>query len=78
MSKKNMIMLLTLLFTCLAFFGLGEFGLSHWELMLSSLNAFLINSRVSVALFPRFAQNLMLFLCQIHHEITSGQIHSAE
>jgi hypothetical protein len=28
MSKKAMSMLLTLLFTCLAFFGLDEFGLS--------------------------------------------------
>jgi hypothetical protein len=28
MSKKIMIILLTLLFTCLAFLGLGEFGLS--------------------------------------------------
>jgi hypothetical protein len=31
MSKKVMIMLLTLLFTCLAFFGLGDVGLFHWE-----------------------------------------------
>jgi hypothetical protein len=31
MSKKMMSMLLTLLFTCLTFFGLGEFGLFHWE-----------------------------------------------
>jgi hypothetical protein len=26
-----MSMLLTLFFTCLAFFGLSEFGLFHWE-----------------------------------------------
>jgi len=30
-SKKVMIMFLTLLFTCLAFFGLGDMGLFHWE-----------------------------------------------
>jgi hypothetical protein len=29
--KKMMNTLLTLLFACLAFFGLGEFGLFHWE-----------------------------------------------
>jgi hypothetical protein len=29
MPKKVMIMLLTLLFTCLAFFGLGDMGLFH-------------------------------------------------
>jgi hypothetical protein len=39
----------------------------HVRLMLSSQNACLIIARVSVALFPRFVQNLMLFLCQIHH-----------
>jgi hypothetical protein len=27
--------------------------------------------------FPGFAQNLILFLCWIHHEITSGQIHDS-
>jgi hypothetical protein len=27
-----------------------------------------IIARVSVALFPRFAQNLTLFLCLIHHD----------
>jgi hypothetical protein len=31
MPKKMMSMLLTLLLTCLAIFGLGEFGLFHWE-----------------------------------------------
>jgi hypothetical protein len=31
MLKKKMGMLLTLLFTCPAFFGLGEFLLFHWE-----------------------------------------------
>jgi len=31
MSKKVMIMLLRLLFTCLAFFGLGDVRLCHWE-----------------------------------------------
>jgi hypothetical protein len=40
MSKKMMSMLLTLLFTCLTFFSLGEFALFHWEdccLVLGSL-----------------------------------------
>jgi hypothetical protein len=32
-------------------------------------------ARVSVAFFPRFAQNLMLFLYRIHGEIASCQIH---
>jgi hypothetical protein len=36
-------------------------------------NLFII-ARVSITLFLRFAPNLKLFLCQIHHEITSGQI----
>jgi hypothetical protein len=49
MAKKMMSMLLTLLFTCLALFGLGQFGLS-------SPNACLINVRDSVALFRRFAK----------------------
>jgi hypothetical protein len=34
-------------------------------LLLSYPNACLIIARVSVALFPRFSQNLMLFLCRI-------------
>jgi hypothetical protein len=49
--------------------------ISHVCVMLSSPNACLINARVSVAYFSRFAQNLMLFLCWILWEITSGQIH---
>jgi hypothetical protein len=43
------------------------------QLMLSSLNSYLIIARVSIALFPRFAQNLTLFLCLIYREIASGQ-----
>jgi len=31
MLEKVMIMLLRLLFTCLAFFGLDDVGLFHWE-----------------------------------------------
>jgi hypothetical protein len=50
----------------------------HVWLMLSSLNAYLIIARVSVALFPRFAQNFMLFLCRIHHEISSRQVHDSK
>jgi hypothetical protein len=74
MSQKMMSMLLSLLFTCLAYFDIGEFGLFQWKLMISSLNACLIIARVPVALFLTFAHNLMLFLCRIHREITSGQI----
>jgi hypothetical protein len=44
------------------------------QLMLSFPNACLIFARVSVAIFPRFAQNLMLFFCRIHHEIASSHI----
>jgi hypothetical protein len=38
------------------------------RLMLSSPKACLIIARVSVALFSRFLQDLMLFLCRIHCE----------
>jgi hypothetical protein len=51
---------------------------SRVRFMLSSPNACLITVKVSVALFPRFAQNLMLFLCRIHREIVSGQIHESK
>jgi hypothetical protein len=42
-------------------------------LMLSLPNACLIIDSVSVALFPRFVQNMMLFPCRIHCDIASGQ-----
>jgi hypothetical protein len=45
------------------------------RLMFSSPNACLITARASVAPFPRFTQNLMLFLCRIRRKIASGQIH---
>jgi hypothetical protein len=48
------------------------------QLMLSSPNACLIIASVSVALSPRFAQNLTLFLCWIHREITLGQKHDSK
>jgi hypothetical protein len=48
------------------------------QLMLSSSNACLITVSVSVALFSRFAQNLMLFLWWIHREIGSGQMHGSK
>jgi hypothetical protein len=38
------------------------------RLMLPSPNASLIISRVSVALFPRFSQNVMHIHCWIHRE----------
>jgi hypothetical protein len=44
------------------------------RLMLYSLNSCLITVRVFVSRFPTFARNVMLFLCQIHCEISSGQI----
>jgi hypothetical protein len=47
-------------------------------LILSSLNVYLTIARVSVALFPRFSQNLTLFLCRILLEITSGEIHDSK
>jgi hypothetical protein len=34
-------------------------------------NACLINARVAVLFFPRFAQHLPLFLCRIHREISA-------
>jgi hypothetical protein len=46
--------------------------------ILSSPNACLIIGRVSIARFPRVAQNLMLFLCRINREIASGQIKGGE
>jgi hypothetical protein len=76
-SKKIMNMLLALLFTCLAFFGLGEFGLSVYG-SLSFPNACLNIVRVSVALFQRFAQNVMHIHCRIHCEIAPGQIHDSK
>jgi hypothetical protein len=41
-------------------------------------NACLIIARVSIARFSRSAQNLMLFLCKIHPQITSDQIHDSK
>jgi hypothetical protein len=46
--------------------------------MLSSPNAFLIIARVSVAHFPRYTKNLMLFHHRIHREIASGQTHDSK
>jgi hypothetical protein len=40
------------------------------QLVLSSLNACLLIAKVFTALFSRSAQNLMLFLCQVHSENT--------
>jgi hypothetical protein len=72
--------------TTLFYFALQLFRLyrSRWvwtfrvRLMLYSPNASLITARVPVALVPRFAQNLMLFLCRIYREIASGQIHDSK
>jgi hypothetical protein len=54
-----MSMLLALLFTCLAFFRSRWVRTFYVRLMLSSPNACLIIARVSVPLFPKFAQNLI-------------------
>jgi hypothetical protein len=48
------------------------------RLMVSFLNVHLLFTRVSVSLFPRFAQYLMLFLCRIHREIASVQMHDCK
>jgi uncharacterized PurR-regulated membrane protein YhhQ (DUF165 family) len=77
MSNKIMSMLLTLLFTRLAFLGLGEFGLSVYG-SLSTPNACLIISRISVALVTRCAQNVMHTHCRSHLEIASGWIHDSK
>jgi hypothetical protein len=78
MSKKMMNMLLALLFTCLDFFfRFGEFGFSVYDTDFSP-NACLTIAGVSVALFPRWAHNLMLFHCLIHGEISSGQTHDCK
>jgi hypothetical protein len=76
MSKTIMSILLTLLFVCLAFFGLVESRLSVWG-PCSSHNVYQITAKLSVEHFPRFAQNLMLSFCRIHREIASGQIHDS-
>jgi hypothetical protein len=47
------------------------------QLILSSLKACLIIARASVALLCRFTESLMPFLCRIHLEIASGQIHDS-
>jgi hypothetical protein len=46
--------------------------------MLPFPDACLITARVSVALFPKFAHNLMHTRCRIHREIASGQIHGSK
>jgi hypothetical protein len=48
------------------------------RLMCFSPNACLIIASISVALFPGLAQNLMLFLCQVHREIASSQMHDSK
>jgi hypothetical protein len=45
------------------------------RLMLYFPNAYLIIARASVALFLKFAQPFLVFLCRIDCEIASGQIH---
>jgi hypothetical protein len=81
MAEKIMSMLSTLFFTCIAFLGLGEFEHAIQSPVYGSRylppNACLIIAMFSVALFPRFAQNLVLLFRRIHREIASGQIHDS-
>jgi hypothetical protein len=63
MSSNRMSILLTVLFTRFASFGVSECGLLHsntcvWH-VLSSPNAYVIIAAVSIIFFQRFAQNLM-------------------
>jgi hypothetical protein len=70
--------LMTLLFKCLAFFDLP---CTEYAIQTSCMdripNACLIISRLPVATFPRFAQNLMHTRCRIHAKSSSGQIHDS-
>jgi hypothetical protein len=79
-AKKMMSVPLTLLFTCLAFFCLGEFQLSLYD------SCFLPRTLVyslpgSPSYFSRdlhnISQNWMTLLCRIHLDIASGQIHDS-
>jgi hypothetical protein len=76
MSKKIMSMLFALHLLLSRLFGVPEtkhaIQNARVGLMLSSPNACLIFARVSVALFPRFARNLILFRCRINRDIGSG------
>jgi hypothetical protein len=47
-------------------------------IMPPSPNACLIIARVTVSLFPKFVQNLMLFLCRIRSVIASGQMNDSK
>jgi hypothetical protein len=70
-----MSMLLTLLYTCLSFCRSLRIELAvYGSCFLLRTLVCLIITRVSVALFFRFSQNVMLFLCLTHREIASGQI----
>jgi hypothetical protein len=68
-------MLMTFLFTYLTLFGLGEFVICHSNtrvgLMFSSPNACLTIARVSIALFSKFAQNLIHTRYRIHSKIAN-------
>jgi hypothetical protein len=80
MSKKMISMLLTFLFTCLfLFFYLVSLGLNFSCMAHAFFPKCLSNhSQGPVTFFfSKFAQNLMLFLCQIYCRIVSGQIHDS-
>jgi hypothetical protein len=77
MSKKIMSILLTLLFTSLAFLGLGEFGLFHSITGSCLLPERLSNHFQGLSLF-RLAQNCIHIHCRIHHEIALGHTQQHE
>jgi hypothetical protein len=76
-QRKVMNMLLTLLFASLWHFRCRWVWTFRAQFTFSSPNACLIIARVSVELFSRITQNLTLFICRIHREIASGQIHDS-
>jgi hypothetical protein len=67
-------MLLTLLFTCLAFFGLGEFGLSVPERLSNHCQGLRRSFSEICTTFDAHS----LILCRIYREIASGQIQNSK
>jgi hypothetical protein len=81
MSKKTLSMLISLLFSCLAIFGVPWTEHVIQTPVCGSCflrQTLLIITRVSVALFPIFAQSLTHTRCRIHRENASAQIHDSK
>jgi hypothetical protein len=77
MSKKILSMLLTLLFTCLAFSVLVSLDFT------CTTHAFFLECLFNqcqglLRTFSYICAKLMLFHCQFRHEITSGQVHDSK